>query len=95
MNEWKYNIALLLMPSVLGIFICLVCVCNMILVWFTASFTSAEYKIEAANYLVNVDVVKDGNTVMGANDDRTYTFTGVWGSIQLSVDENDIIKAHT
>ncbi len=152
-EERKDSIAPLLMPSILGICICLVCVCGMTWAWYTASIETPTQKMTAAYYEVTVETVMkdeakiesntDGSYSLAANTTYTiilkadgsvkecggyclienaeknvtfytqtfkpkesitiqfkpteagaYTFTGVWGSIPLGVDESHIIKAN-
>lgn len=60
-KERKDSLVPLLLPSVLGIFICMVCVCGMTWAWYTASVETPAQKLTAANYEVTVDSVTDAN----------------------------------
>lgn len=50
------NILRLLMPSVVGIFICMVCLAGSTWAWFSASVQTAPQTIEAANFDIAVTV---------------------------------------
>lgn len=72
----------LLLPSVLGIFICMVCVCGMTWAWYSASVETPAQKLTAAYYEVTVNSVKDGdgeitveNGAYPLTADKTYTVT--------------------
>ena len=152
-EERKDSIAPLLMPSILGICICLVCVCGMTWAWYTASVQTPTQKMTAAYYEGTVEAVmgceneinktndgytltagttytvilkangsvkdcggyclientSDGTksytqTIMPGDDIKvsfkpktngTYTFTGVWGSHPVGINEDDIIRENT
>lgn len=71
------NITMLLLPSVLGICICLVCLFGTTWAWFTASVEVSGQKIASANYAVSVESVKtaseeDGETEVTANENGGY-----------------------
>ena len=51
------NILRLLMPSVVGIFICMVCLAGSTWAWFSSSVQTAPQTIEAANYDISADVI--------------------------------------
>ncbi len=61
-EERKDSIVPLLMPSILGICICLVCVCGMTWAWYTASVETPTQKMTAAYYEVAVESVTDEKT---------------------------------
>lgn len=56
----KDSIAPLLMPSILGMCICLVCVCGMTWAWYSTSVQTAPKKMTAAYYEVTVASVRNG-----------------------------------
>lgn len=56
-KERKDSLVPLLLPSVLGIFICTVCVCGMTWAWYTASVETPTQKLTSANYEVTVESV--------------------------------------
>lgn len=82
-EERKDGIAPLLMPSILGICICLVCVCGMTWAWYTASVETSAQKMTAAYYEVTVKtVIGEGSDVKPSSDgvydlsaNTTYTIT--------------------
>lgn len=56
-KERKDSLVPLLLPSVLGIFICTVCVCGMTWAWYTASVETPTQKLTSAYYEVTVESV--------------------------------------
>lgn len=73
-KERNNSIALLLLPSVLGICLCIVCVCGMTWAWYTASVETPTQSITAAYYTVVVDSVENEGTPVSASDGN-YTLT--------------------
>lgn len=64
-KERKDSIAPLMLPSLLGICLCLVCVSGMTWAWYTASIETATQNMEAACYEVTVEsVVAPDNKVI-------------------------------
>ena len=53
-KERKDSLVPLLLPSVLGIFICTVCICGMTWAWYTASVETPTQKLTSACYEVTV-----------------------------------------
>ncbi len=49
-KERKDSLVPLLLPSVLGIFICMICVCGMTWAWYSASIETPSQKLTAAYY---------------------------------------------
>lgn len=82
-KERKDSLFPLLLPSVLGISICMVCVCGMTWAWYTASVEMPAQKMTAAYYEVTVELVKteSGAEIEPTNDsyafvaNTTYTIT--------------------
>lgn len=62
----------ILAPSVIGIFICAVCLCGTSWAWFTASQTSSVTGIHTATYTIRVTAVKDELTTEVTNNNGTY-----------------------
>lgn len=58
-QERKDSIVPLLMPSILGICICFVCICGMTWAWYSASVETPAQKMTAAYYEVTVVSVRD------------------------------------
>ena len=56
-KERKDSLVPLLLPSILGIFICTVCVCGMTWAWYTASVETPTQKLTSACYEVTVESV--------------------------------------
>lgn len=61
-KERRDSIVPLLMPSILGICICLVCICGMTWAWYSASVQAPLQKMTAAYYEVSVESVMNGAT---------------------------------
>ncbi len=72
-KEEKDNLTAMLMPSVLGILLCAVCLMGSTWAWFTATQSTATQTIQAADYNVSA-VVKSGETEIAA-ENGTYTLT--------------------
>ncbi len=78
------NIRRLLVPSFLGILLCMVCLVGTTWAWFTASVQTQPQNIETANYDITV-LVEDGNNrplekregdyYLSANTEYTITLT--------------------
>ena len=66
----------MLLPSVLGLALCMVCLAATTWAWFTASVTSEANTIQTANFDVNVAVTNGTNTVNETNGSYTLP-TGV------------------
>ncbi len=69
--EEKDSLTAMLLPSMLGIVLCAVCLMGSTWAWFTATQSTATQTIQAANYEVSA-VVKFGNTEL-AEENGTYT----------------------
>ncbi len=72
-KEEKDNFTAMLMPSVLGILLCAVCLMGSTWAWFTATQSTATQTIQAADYNVSA-VVKSGEKEIAA-ENGTYTLT--------------------
>ncbi len=62
------NIFKLLMPSLLGICICAVCLMGGTFAWFTASQSTATQTITAANYTIGVKVFDENSQLVSENN---------------------------
>lgn len=60
-KERKDSLIPLMLPSALGIFMCVVCMCGMTWSWYTANIETPTQKMTAAYYEVTVDSVKSGD----------------------------------
>jgi len=148
-KERRDSLVPLLLPSILGVCVCTICVCGMTWAWYSASVQSPAQKITAACYEVKVVSVKkaDGEEIQAVNGSNyeleqeisymvtlradgtakecggycliegggtkqytqtfkpkqkitveltpgvtdTYTFTGVWGSLPSSAENNNYL----
>lgn len=85
-EERKDSLVPLLMPSILGVCICLVCVCGMTWAWYSANLQTSPQKMTAAYYTVVVESVTDktANTPVAHSADGSYDLaTGNAYSITL------------
>ncbi len=89
-GKQKYSITPLLIPSLLTICICLICMCGMTWAWYCASVQSSAQKITAACYDVTVETVKKAGVEIepengGFDLDANTTYTIILkakGSVQ-------------
>ena len=70
----------LVLTSVLGILVCIVCLCSSTYAWFTSSKTSAQNSIGAGNFDLVISVSKDNGTEPATDIAVTESATddGVW-----------------
>lgn len=80
------NIFRLLLPSIIGVVICMVCLAGMTWAWFTASVTTPLQTITAANYDVTVSVTNDGVEIPAENG--AYTLPSGDNTVQLTATGN-------
>ncbi len=69
------NIMQLLMPSVLGIIICLVCLAGMTWAWFTDTGEVSAAPLRSAQHKVQVEIEDANRTQKQSGGDGTYTLT--------------------
>lgn len=70
------NILRLIMPSIIGILLCMTCLAGTSLAWFSSSIQTKPQTITAANYDMEVSIVGvDGAPVLPAAD-RNYSLIG-------------------
>lgn len=69
------NIMQLLMPSVLGIIICLVCLAGMTWAWFTDTGEVSAAPLRSAQHKVYVEIKDDHGTEVPSDGKGTYTLT--------------------
>lgn len=64
------NIMRLILPSVLGIIFCMVCLCGTTWAWFSGVMASGTATVQAANYAVSATVTEGDSAAVrpGAND---------------------------
>lgn len=65
------NIMQLLMPSVFGIIICLVCLAGMTWAWFTDTGEVSAAPLRSAQHKVQVEIKYEGE-IVASGEDRTY-----------------------
>ncbi len=68
-EEQKTHVMMLFMPSILGICICLICICGMTWAWYTANIQTPTQKMTAAYYEVTVESVMNGPTKVESTSD--------------------------
>lgn len=62
-----------LMPSILGICICIVCICGMTWAWYAANIQSPLQKMTVACYEVTVDSITDRDATVVAEEGGGYS----------------------
>ncbi len=87
-EERRDSLIPMLMPSFLGIFICLVCVCGMTWAWYTASVETPTQKMTAAYYGVSVNSVTDGGTTVSETGGGFILNAGTPYTVSLTADGN-------
>ena len=65
-EERKDSVMLLFLPSILGVCICLVCICGMTWAWYSANAQMPAQKMTTANYEVRVASVMEKDAVASA-----------------------------
>ena len=73
----------ILAPSVIGIFICAICLCGASWAWFTASTTTGTTTIQSSSYKLLYQVGEDAAATELAEADNTYTLTSDTTAITL------------
>lgn len=80
----KKDISRLLMPSVVGMLLCMICLAGTTWAWFTASIQSGANTLNAARFALLVDVKAEGGDALTVNEttgcftleaNKTYTVT--------------------
>ena len=85
-KERKDSIVPLLMPSILGVCICLVCVCGMTWAWYSASVQTPPQKMTAAYYEVTVESVMNGGTKIEKRNGGYTLNSGITYAVSLKAD---------
>ena len=65
----------ILAPSVIGIFICAVCLCGVSWAWFTASTSTGTAQIQSSSYKLSYQIGEDTTATELTEADNTYTLT--------------------
>ena len=73
----------ILAPSVIGIFICAICLCGASWAWFTASTTTGTTTIQSSSYKLLYQIGEDTTATELAEADNTYTLTSDTTAITL------------
>ena len=73
----------ILAPSVIGIFICAICLCGASWSWFTASTSTGTTAIQSSSYKLLYQVGEDAAATELAEADNTYTLTSDTTAITL------------
>ena len=73
----------ILAPSVIGIFICAICLCGASWAWFTASTSTGTMAIQSSSYKLLYQVNEDTAPTELAEADNTYTLTSDTTAITL------------
>ncbi len=81
-KEEKDNLTAMLLPSILGIILCAVCLMGSTWAWFTATQSTGTQTIQAANYEVSA-VIKLNDTEIAANN-GTYTLAAGTYTVTLT-----------
>ncbi len=83
-KERKNSIAMLLMPSLLSVGICLVCVCGMTWAWFSSAVQTPVGQTASAYYTVTVDSVTDGGMTITPTTDGYSLQAGTAYTVTLT-----------
>ena len=88
-KERKDSLVPLLLPSILGICFCTVCVCGMTWAWYTASVQTSTQKLTAAYYDVTVESVSGSNGVEVDPVNGSYALqNGITYTVKLKASGN-------
>lgn len=86
-QERKDSLVPLLLPSILGISVCLVCICSMTWAWYSASVETSAQKMTAAYYEITVESVVSETDVAVQPIDGAYTLNaGTVYTVTLKAD---------
>lgn len=85
-KERKDSLVPLLLPSIFGIALCMVCMCGMTWAWYTASIETPTQKMTAACYEVTVDSVKHENVAITAENGGYNLTAGTPYTVVLKAD---------
>ena len=79
----KDRLTAMLLPSFLGILLCMVCLCQMTWAWFSASQTNEIAPIRSAEYTIDVGVT-DGAGAVTVSDHRVTLGAGATYTVTLT-----------
>lgn len=69
------GITAMLLPAVVGIIVCSVCLTTATYAWFTASVSTSAQTIKAADYSAEIEITSESEDITPENTDNGYTFT--------------------
>ena len=72
----------MLLPSVLAILLCMVCLCEMTWAWFSSTQKGEIAPIKSAEYVIVVSV-KDGDTPLGVTDNTVELRKGLSYTVKM------------
>ena len=67
----------LVFTSILGIFVCIVCLCSATFAWFTTNTTSGSNVLDSGRFALEVSVVDENGEAVPVVDNENGTFTCV------------------
>lgn len=85
-EERKDSVMMLFLPSILGVCICLVCICGMTWAWYSASVQMPAQKMTTANYEVRVASVMEKEVVVTSASGGYMLEKGKEYTIELQAD---------
>lgn len=71
----KDSLLPLLMPSLLGICVCVICICGMTWAWYSANVQISTQKVTAAYYEVEASIVEEGSSAPIVKGENGYALT--------------------
>lgn len=87
-EEHKDSLVPMLLPSILSISICLICICGMTWAWYSASIDIDKNTIKAAYYDISVEVKDEQDILVEKSNDGNYILpTGTY-SVTLTAKGN-------
>lgn len=71
----------LIITSILGIFVCIVCLCSATFAWFTTNTTSGSNVLDSGRFALEISVVDENGESVSVVDNGNGTFTCVLESV--------------
>lgn len=69
------NIMQLILPSILGIILCMICLCGTTWAWFSGVMATGTATVQAANYTVEAQVTGDNSGEVEPNADGSFSLS--------------------